>query len=92
MAKINTKIICLRSGAFPNFSWKLYQKYIKRLWKIYKYINFLSITYFPWAQCVKCKFKFTSKFFKMVADLVAVQKNKQALRRERNKVEVFEGK
>ena len=24
MAKINTKIICLRSGAFPNFSWKLY--------------------------------------------------------------------
>ena len=42
MAKINTKIICLRSGAFPNFSWKLYQKYIKRLWNIYKYINFLS--------------------------------------------------
>ena len=28
----------------------------------------------------------------MVADLIAVQKNKQALRRERNKVEVFEGK
>ena len=39
MAKINTKIICLRSGAFPNFSWKLYQKYIKRLWNIYKHIN-----------------------------------------------------
>ena len=39
-----------------------------------------------------CKM-FTSKFFKIVADLVAVvQKNKQALRRERNKVEVFEGK
>ena len=47
MAKINTKIMCLRSGAFPNFSWKLYQKYMKRLWNIYKYINFLSITYFP---------------------------------------------
>ena len=72
MAKINTKIICLRSGAFHNFSWKLYQKYIKRLWNIYKYINFLSITYFPWAQCVKCKLKFTSKFFTIVADLVAV--------------------
>ena len=28
----------------------------------------------------------------MVADLIAVQKNKQALRREWNKVEVFEGK
>ena len=28
----------------------------------------------------------------MVADLIAVQKNKQALRRERNKVEVLEGK
>ena len=93
MAKINTKIICLRLGAFPNFSWKLYQKYIKRLWNIYKYINFLSITYFPWAQCVNCKLKFASKFFKIVADLVAVvQKNKQGLRRERNKVEVFEDK
>ena len=31
MAKINIKIICIRSGAFPNFSWKLYQKYVKRL-------------------------------------------------------------
>ena len=30
MAKINAEIICLRSGAFPNSSWKLYQKYIKR--------------------------------------------------------------
>ena len=29
--KLITKIICLRSGAFPNFSSKLYQKYIKRL-------------------------------------------------------------
>ena len=53
MATINTKIICLRSGEFPNFSWKLYQKYVKRLWNVYKDINFLSITYFPWAQCVK---------------------------------------
>ena len=31
MAKINAKIICLKAGAFPNFSWNLYQKYVKRL-------------------------------------------------------------
>ena len=41
--------ICLRSGAFPNLSWTLYEKFIKRLWNIYKYINFLSISCFPWA-------------------------------------------
>ena len=88
MATINTKIICLRSGAFPNFSWKLYQKYIKRLWNIYKYINFLSITYFPWAQCVNCKI--TWKFFKKVA--WSQFRKGQALRRQGNKVEVLEGK
>ena len=45
MAKISTKIIWRISQLF----WKLYQKYIKRLWNIYEYINFLFITYFPWA-------------------------------------------
>ena len=25
VAKINTKVVWLRSGTFPNFSWKLYQ-------------------------------------------------------------------
>ena len=29
VAKISTKIICLRSGTFPNFSWKLLKKYLK---------------------------------------------------------------
>ena len=48
VAKIDTKIICFRSGTFPNFSWKINQKCIKRLWNIYKYINILSITNFPW--------------------------------------------
>ena len=74
VAKINS-----RSGTFPNFSWELYQKYIKRLWNIYRYINVLSIPYFTW------------KFFKMVADLVAVQKRTSAPR-EWHKVEVLEGK
>ena len=48
VAKIDTKIICLRSGTFPNFSWKIHQECIKRLWNIYKYINILSLTYFAW--------------------------------------------
>ena len=47
MVKIN-----LRSGAFPNFSWKLYQKYIKRLWNIYEYISFLLITNFPFQRWI----------------------------------------
>ena len=61
---------------FPNMSWKLYQKGIKRLWNIYKYINFLSITYFPWALCVKCKL--TWKFIQKVADLVTLQRRTTA--------------
>ena len=48
VAEIDTKIICLRSGTFLNFSWKIHQKCIKRLWNIYKYINILSITNFSW--------------------------------------------
>ena len=47
MVKIN-----LRSGVFPNFSWKLCQKYIKRLWNIYEYISFLSITNFPFRRWI----------------------------------------
>ena len=82
MGKINTKSVSTESGAFPNFSLKLHQKPIKRLWNIYKYINFLSITYFPWAIMSKMYLKTWSP----------LRKGQAFPRREGNKVEILEGK
>ena len=47
MAKINTLNYVSVSGAFPSLSWKRYQKFINVYEAFHKYINFLSIAYFP---------------------------------------------